>query len=119
VLTVHGEEREPPDDDQTDLLNLMQALQIQVSDLSTQVLTILEIIVEHRQGQQQLQDECAALRSQLEELRFQPSSIMPSRTVTTSSEGAPSPGPNQHIPDLNSPPDPEDVASGSQDPPAH
>jgi predicted GNAT family N-acyltransferase len=38
---------------------LVQALHIRMNNLSTQMLTTMELLVEQRQGQQQLQDEVA------------------------------------------------------------
>jgi hypothetical protein len=61
------------EEEHTELVHSIQELQIQVHGLSARMLTALEILVEQQQGQQQLQDECATIRSEVEEMRFRPS----------------------------------------------
>jgi hypothetical protein len=53
--------REPWEDEHSNLVNSVWALQIQLNSLSTHLLIAMNILVEHRQGQQQLQDEYASI----------------------------------------------------------
>jgi hypothetical protein len=73
--------KEIMEEDQNELISTMQSLCIQVSGIYSQFLSIMELIIHHQQGQQQMQDECATLRSQIEEHQLHPSTNTPSRTT--------------------------------------
>lgn len=81
----------------------VETLQIQISGLSSQILTVLEYIMQWRQAIQQLQDECAALRTQIEELRLHPSFGSPPKSANSIFEAALSPAKAPSLLDLNSP----------------
>jgi hypothetical protein len=53
-----------------ELVSTVQNLQLQLRALSTQVLSITEITIQHRGEQQRNRDECEALRQQIEALQF-------------------------------------------------
>jgi hypothetical protein len=80
-----------------EVVNAVQTLQVQLRALSTQVLSITEITIQHRSEQQRTKDECEALRQQIEELKFISGPVSP---VTTLSDEASSPGQCPHL-DLN------------------
>jgi hypothetical protein len=90
--TVSVEEHE-------ELVSTVQTLQLQLRALSTQVLSITEITIQHRSEQQRNRDECEALRQQIEELKFASGPVSPV-TNTSLSDEASSPGPRLQL-DLN------------------
>jgi peptidoglycan hydrolase CwlO-like protein len=51
-----------------ELVNTVKNLQINLRDLSNQVLTIMEITIQQREEHQRTRDECKALRKQLANL---------------------------------------------------
>jgi hypothetical protein len=82
-----------------ELVNAVQTLQIQLRALSTQVLSITEITIQHRSEQQRTRDECEALRQQIEEIKFVSGPVSPSASTSLSDEAS-SPGPHLRL-DLN------------------
>jgi hypothetical protein len=108
--------REPQEDDHSDLVNSVRTLQIQMNSLSAQILNAMEILVEQRQGQQQLHDECATIKSEVEEMCSKPNSISLVSTTTVILNEASSPSPQLNVPDLNSPPGPVDAEIDRKDP---
>jgi hypothetical protein len=93
--------RTVPVEEHEELVSTIQTLQLQLRALSTQVLSITEITIQHRSEQQRNRDECEALRQQIEALKFAvgPTSPTPS-TNTYISDEASSPGPRAQL-DLN------------------
>jgi hypothetical protein len=59
-----------PVEEHEELVSTVQTLQLQLRALSTQVLSITEITIQHRSEQQRNRDECEALRQQIEALKF-------------------------------------------------
>lgn len=86
-----------------DMRILVQTIGIQLSSLSTQVLSIMEITIQRRQASQQLQDECFALRNQLEDLQVHSGSGRSPNMTSESSIAALSPDVLPPLLDLNSP----------------
>jgi hypothetical protein len=100
--TVSAEEHD-------ELVNAVQTLQLQLRALSTQVLSITEITIQHRGEQQRNRDECEALRQQIEALQFAAGPMSPTASPNTFiSDEASSPGARPRL-DLNlRPPTTED-----------
>jgi hypothetical protein len=91
-------------EEHNELVNTVQNLQINLRDLSTQVLTIMEITIQQREEHQRTRDECEALRQQLANLQFGAGPVSPSASPTSSaaiSDEASSPGPQPQRLDLN------------------
>jgi hypothetical protein len=98
-----GSQRAISVEEHEELVNTVQNLQIQLRALSTQVLTITEITIQHRGEHQRTKDECEALRQQIEILQFGAGPVSPSASPTSSaaiSDEASSPGPRPRL-DLN------------------
>jgi hypothetical protein len=97
--------RQPPRtvsvEEHDELVSTVQTLQLQLRALSTQVLSITEITIQHRSEQQRNKDECEALRQQIEALQFVvgPASPTPSPNTFISDEAS-SLGPRPQL-DLN------------------
>jgi hypothetical protein len=85
--------RTVPVEEHEELVSMVQTLQLQLRALSTQVLSITEITIQHRSEQQRNRDECEALRQQIEALKFVvgPASPTPSQNTYISDEAS-SPG---------------------------
>ena len=60
-----------------EVVNIFQTLQVHLRPLSTQVLSIMEITIQHRTEHHRTKDECEALRQQIEELKFISGSVSP------------------------------------------
>ena len=80
-----------------EVVNAVETLQVHLRPLSTQVLSITEITIQHRSEQQRTKDECEALRQYIEELKFISG---PVSSVTTLSDEASSLRQRPHL-DLN------------------
>jgi hypothetical protein len=90
---VSGEEHD-------ELVDTVQTLQLQLRALSSQVLSITEITIQHRSEQQRNRDECEALRQQIEELQMVVGPASPATNYIPTSDEASSPGPRPNL-DLN------------------
>jgi hypothetical protein len=109
--------QETPMDEHLDLVNLVQALQILMNRLSVQVLTAMEILVKHMQGQQQLQDECTIIWLEVEEMRYRLASSSLVNTTLEILDEASSPSPRLMILGLNSPSGPTEAEIDMKHPP--
>jgi hypothetical protein len=96
---------------------MIQNLQIQVQGMSNQWLTVMEILVEHRQEQHQMKDEQEALHFEIEEMKNRPTTLLQTSNNTTITEEASSPAPKPDIPDLNSMPNEKADETGRFQPP--
>jgi hypothetical protein len=73
-----------------------------ICELSSQILIVLEFIVQQRHAIQKLQDECAAFRTQIKELPLHPNFGSPPKSANEFSEATSSPTKAPPLLDLNS-----------------
>lgn len=98
------------EDEREAMVNQLNILQIRLNEASVHWQTTMEILVEQRQGYQQLKDEVEAIGSKVVELHSQPVNPVQSTSSSDIFDEVSSPDQPRHVLDLNSPPPPQEEA---------
>jgi hypothetical protein len=85
--------------------------------MSNMWLTVMDILVEHRQEQHQMKDEQEALPFEIEEMKNRPTTLLQTSNNTTVTEEASSPSSKTDIPDFDSMPNEKEDETGGFLPP--